>query len=67
MNQTYHTLQAVKINLEKAHLLAIVNNASPELLDSIQNATDATRHLFDLMRNDQILAPEVSSNTSRTY
>lgn len=67
MNQTYHTLQAVMINLEKAHLLAVVQNASPELLDSIQNATDATRHLFDLIRNDQILAPGASSNTSRPF
>jgi len=63
MNQTYHTLQAVMINLEKAHLLALVHNASPELLDSIQNATDATRHLFDLMRNDQNLTSGASSNT----
>jgi hypothetical protein len=64
MNQTYHTLQTVMINLEKAHMLAVVHNASSELLDSIQNATDATRHLFDLIRNDQILAPGASSNTS---
>lgn len=67
MNQTYHTLQAVMINLEKAHLLAVVHNASPELLDSIQNATDATRHLFDLMRNDQIQALGASSNASGPY